>query len=81
MIFCRFSEVHEFVKPNDDQALNLLNSCAKAMLEEYPDIVYSYGFSDEYRYYSYFICLLHPITQFSLFLYPIHISLLIIISI
>ncbi|KAF8376724.1 hypothetical protein HHK36_031608 [Tetracentron sinense] len=48
--FRRFSEVHEFEKPNDEQALNLMNSCATAMLEEYPDIVFSYGFGDEYSF-------------------------------
>ncbi|XP_043718563.1 tRNA(His) guanylyltransferase 1-like [Telopea speciosissima] len=48
--FRRFSQVHEFMKPNDEQALNLMNSCAMALLEEYPDIVYAYGFSDEYSF-------------------------------
>ncbi|KAK9272423.1 hypothetical protein L1049_002796 [Liquidambar formosana] len=48
--FCRFSEFHEFEKPNDERALNLMNSCAAAVLEEYPDIVFSYGFSDEYSF-------------------------------
>lgn len=50
--FGRFSEAHEFEKPNDAKALNLMNSCALSVLEEYPDIVFSYGFSDEFRYYS-----------------------------
>ncbi|KAJ0039900.1 hypothetical protein Pint_26994 [Pistacia integerrima] len=45
-----FSQVHEFEKPNDERALNLMNSCAVAMLEEYPDIVFSYGYSDEYSF-------------------------------
>ncbi|XP_031250399.1 tRNA(His) guanylyltransferase 1-like [Pistacia vera] len=48
--FQRFSQVHEFEKPNDERALNLMNSCAVAMLEEYPDIVFSYGYSDEYSF-------------------------------
>ncbi|EXC28016.1 putative tRNA(His) guanylyltransferase [Morus notabilis] len=46
--FRRFSEVHEFVKPNDEVALNLMNSCSTSMLEEFPDIVFAYGYSDEY---------------------------------
>ena len=50
MAFGRFSEVHEFEKPNDKQALNLMNSCAVAVLEEFQDITFSYGVSDEYRY-------------------------------
>ncbi|MED6219231.1 hypothetical protein PIB30_033937 [Stylosanthes scabra] len=42
--FHRFSELHEFVKPNDERALNLMNSCAMSVLEEFPhDIVFAYG--------------------------------------
>ncbi|XP_031386624.1 tRNA(His) guanylyltransferase 1-like isoform X3 [Punica granatum] len=48
--FERFSEIHEFEKPNDVRALNLMNSCATAVVEEYPDIVFSYGFDDEYSF-------------------------------
>ncbi|MCI38719.1 tRNA(his) guanylyltransferase, partial [Trifolium medium] len=49
--FHRFSELHEFVKPNDDRALNLMNSCAVAVLEEFrQDIVFAYGVSDEYSF-------------------------------
>ncbi|XP_061370325.1 tRNA(His) guanylyltransferase 2-like [Gastrolobium bilobum] len=49
--FHRFSEVHEFVKPNDERALNLMNSCAVAILQEFPqDIVFAYGVSDEYSF-------------------------------
>ncbi|XP_077212685.1 tRNA(His) guanylyltransferase 2-like isoform X2 [Tasmannia lanceolata] len=48
--FHRFSEDHEFDKPNDERALNLMNSCAMAMLEEFPDIVFAYGVSDEYSF-------------------------------
>ncbi|XP_052197705.1 tRNA(His) guanylyltransferase 2-like isoform X3 [Diospyros lotus] len=48
--FHRFSEVHEFEKPNDGQALNLMNSCAVAVLEEFRDVVFSYGVSDEYSF-------------------------------
>lgn len=50
LAFRRFSDVHEFVKPNDKQALNLMNACAVAVVKEFPDIVFSYGVSDEYRY-------------------------------
>ncbi|CAB4298280.1 unnamed protein product [Prunus armeniaca] len=48
--FHRFSDVHEFVKPNDKQALNLMNACAVAVVKEFPDIVFSYGVSDEYSF-------------------------------
>ncbi|KDO50470.1 hypothetical protein CISIN_1g0097451mg, partial [Citrus sinensis] len=48
--FQRFSHDHGFEKPNDERALNLMNTCAVAVLEEYPDIVFSYGYSDEYSF-------------------------------
>ncbi|KAK1305863.1 tRNA(His) guanylyltransferase 1 [Acorus calamus] len=48
--FHRFSAVHEFEKPNDERALNLMNACASAMLEQFPDIVFAYGVSDEYSF-------------------------------
>ncbi|CAM8995025.1 unnamed protein product [Rhodiola kirilowii] len=48
--FHRFSEVHGFEKPNDAQALNLMNSCAVAVLNEFPDIIFAYGVSDEYSF-------------------------------
>ncbi|WVZ99391.1 hypothetical protein U9M48_044707 [Paspalum notatum var. saurae] len=48
--FHRFSKIHAFEKPNDENALNLMNDCATAMLEKFPDIVFAYGVSDEYRY-------------------------------
>ncbi|RWW20477.1 hypothetical protein GW17_00015416 [Ensete ventricosum] len=49
----RFSAEHAFEKPNDENALNLMNSCAVSMLEQFPDIVFAYGVSDEYRYVLY----------------------------
>ncbi|CAG7894979.1 unnamed protein product [Brassica rapa] len=30
-------------KPNDETALNLMNSCPVAVLEEYPNIIFAYG--------------------------------------
>ncbi|KAM5577537.1 hypothetical protein ABKV19_008066 [Rosa sericea] len=48
--FRRFAEVHEFEKPNDEIALNLMNSCAVSVSEEFPDIVFSYGFSEEFSF-------------------------------
>ncbi|MCL7025490.1 hypothetical protein MKW94_003383 [Papaver nudicaule] len=48
--FHQFSDEHEFEKPNDERALRLMNACAKAMFEEFPDIVFSYGVSDEYSF-------------------------------
>ncbi|CAH8330933.1 unnamed protein product [Eruca vesicaria subsp. sativa] len=48
--FHRFSDVHEFEKPNDEKALKLMNSCAVAVLEEFQDIQFAYGVSDEYSF-------------------------------
>ncbi|KAL6518512.1 tRNA-His guanylyltransferase [Orobanche gracilis] len=48
--FQRFSKDLEFEKPNDVQALNLMNSCAACVLEEFMDIVFAYGDSDEYSF-------------------------------
>ncbi|EPS63729.1 hypothetical protein M569_11055, partial [Genlisea aurea] len=48
--FRRFSQVHEFEKPNDVKALELMIECAKAVSEQFPDIVFSYGFSDEFSF-------------------------------
>ncbi|CAL5095988.1 unnamed protein product [Urochloa decumbens] len=48
--FHRFSKIHAFEKPNDKNALTLMNDCATAMLEKFPDIVFAYGVSDEYSF-------------------------------
>lgn len=56
----RFSEDHGFDKPNDEQALYLMNACAVSMLQEFPDIVFAYGVSDEYRCNVCFFDLLCP---------------------
>ena len=44
-----FAEKHDFVKPNDESALKLMNECAAEVMKRYSDIVLSYGQSDEYR--------------------------------
>jgi tRNA(His) guanylyltransferase len=46
----RFSRAHAFTKPNDINALNLMNHAAKSVMRELSsDIVLGYGDSDEYR--------------------------------
>jgi tRNAHis guanylyltransferase len=45
-----FSTVHQFEKPNDAAALNLMNRAAKTVMEEFPDIVFAIGESDEYSF-------------------------------
>lgn len=46
----RFSDVHSFDKPNDIRALQLMNTAAKSVLNEYKDVVMAFGESDEYRW-------------------------------
>lgn len=45
----RFSERHQFEKPNDRRALDLMNKCAETVMTEIHDIILAYGQSDEYR--------------------------------
>ncbi len=45
----RFSEKHEFTKPNDVRALQLMDHAARDLMEEYPDIILAFGESDEFR--------------------------------
>ena len=46
----RFSDVHNYVKPNDDRALTLMSKSAETVMEEFKDIVIGYGQSDEYSF-------------------------------
>jgi tRNAHis guanylyltransferase len=46
----RFSDRHNFVKPNDFRALELMDHAARNVMEEYPDIVLGFGESDEFRF-------------------------------
>lgn len=41
---------YNFEKPNDRRALDLMNTAAKAVVADLPDITLAYGVSDEYRY-------------------------------
>ncbi|CAG8574041.1 10583_t:CDS:10, partial [Diversispora eburnea] len=45
----RFSDQHKFKKPNDRDALDLMNKCAVSVMNDIHDIVLAYGQSDEYR--------------------------------
>ncbi|KAI9868135.1 MAG: tRNA-His guanylyltransferase [Trichoglossum hirsutum] len=47
--FHKLSDKYSFEKPNDSRALNLMNTAATAVMNEFPDIVIAYGISDEYR--------------------------------
>lgn len=46
----RFSEDHDFEKPNDLAALQLMDRAATEVMTSFPDIFIAYGQSDEYRY-------------------------------
>lgn len=51
--FTKFSEQHGFEKPNDKRALDLMDECAKEVMNQFPDVRLAYGESDEY---SFVIC-------------------------
>lgn len=48
--FHKFSDHYKFDKPNDLRALQVMNRAAKAIVEQYPDILMAYGDSDEYSF-------------------------------
>ncbi|BEI81203.1 hypothetical protein CcaverHIS002_0203630 [Cutaneotrichosporon cavernicola] len=48
--FTKFCHAHQFEKPNDIRALDLMNRAAKAVMQEFPDIVLAFGESDEYSF-------------------------------
>lgn len=48
--FHRFSELHGYIKPNDDRALDLMSKAAETVMDEFKDIVIAYGQSDEYSF-------------------------------
>ncbi|KAL6433170.1 hypothetical protein ACFW04_006422 [Cataglyphis niger] len=48
--FSRFCETHQFVKPNDVAALELMNRAAIAVMEDFKEIILGFGQSDEYSF-------------------------------
>ena len=48
--FHKFADVHQFHKPNDDRALNLMSKAAERVMQTFTDIVIAYGQSDEYSF-------------------------------
>lgn len=48
--FHRFSDIHNYLKPNDERALDLMSKAAETVMEEFKDIVIAYGQSDEYSF-------------------------------
>ncbi|KAI0649201.1 tRNAHis guanylyltransferase [Trametes meyenii] len=48
--FHRLSTEHDFVKPNDERALQLMDHAARDLMNEFKDIVLGFGESDEYSF-------------------------------
>jgi tRNA(His) guanylyltransferase len=48
--FTKFCTLHNFEKPNDDRALNLMNLSAKGVMEDMLDLILAYGQSDEFSF-------------------------------
>ncbi|XP_059617390.1 probable tRNA(His) guanylyltransferase [Phlebotomus argentipes] len=48
--FHKFANIHNFEKPNDVRALNLMNYAAVTVMQEFRDIVIGFGQSDEYSF-------------------------------
>ena len=48
--FHKFSDAHGFNKPNEKPALDLMNKCASNIMEEFNEIILSYGQSDEFSF-------------------------------
>ncbi|KAF9790808.1 tRNAHis guanylyltransferase [Thelephora terrestris] len=48
--FHRFSEDHEFAKPNDVRALQLMDEAASSVMETFTDITLAFGESDEFSF-------------------------------
>jgi len=48
--FHRFSDKHQFTKPNDRRALDLANRAALGVMQIFPDCVFAYGQSDEFSF-------------------------------
>ena len=45
-----FTDKHEYSRPNDLRGLQLMNRCAKAIMDEWSDVILAYGESDEYSF-------------------------------
>ncbi|XP_076460784.1 putative tRNA(His) guanylyltransferase isoform X2 [Babylonia areolata] len=48
--FHRFSDRHNYQKPNDNRGLNLMTKAAQIVMDDFKDIVIAYGQSDEYSF-------------------------------
>ncbi|XP_022914191.2 probable tRNA(His) guanylyltransferase [Onthophagus taurus] len=48
--FHKFSKKHNFKKPNDNRAIDLMNHAAMKVMDDFKDISIAYGQSDEYSF-------------------------------
>ncbi|KZV84114.1 tRNAHis guanylyltransferase [Exidia glandulosa HHB12029] len=48
--FHKFADAHEFTKPNDEPALELMDTAARAVMDEFKDVVLAFGESDEFSF-------------------------------
>ncbi|BFY97604.1 hypothetical protein BsWGS_00644 [Bradybaena similaris] len=48
--FQKFTDIHYYMKPNDERGLNLMTKAAQSVMADCQDIVLAYGQSDEYSF-------------------------------
>lgn len=48
--FTKFTDAHNFIKPNDIRGLSLMNKSAEEVLKTFNEIWLAYGQSDEYSF-------------------------------
>lgn len=48
--FSKFTDAHNFAKPNDDRGIGLMNSAALSVMNTFTEIILAYGQSDEYSF-------------------------------
>ncbi|XP_043504433.1 probable tRNA(His) guanylyltransferase [Polistes fuscatus] len=48
--FSKFTDAHQFAKPNDVAALELMNRAAITVMEDFKEIILGFGQSDEYSF-------------------------------
>mmetsp|Transcript_21436 Transcript_21436/g.24640 ORF Transcript_21436/g.24640 Transcript_21436/m.24640 type:complete len:84 (+) Transcript_21436:23-274(+) len=48
--FSKFTQTHNFTKPNDDRGISLMKKCALTVMNTLTDIILAYGQSDEYSF-------------------------------
>ncbi|KAK3741296.1 hypothetical protein RRG08_034342 [Elysia crispata] len=57
--FHKFTDVHHYMKPNDERGLSLMTRAAQTVMSEFNEIVLAYGQSDEYSFVFHKSCKLY----------------------